>query len=160
MAPKTPPKATPKKNDTSAAEKAVPCPTTADVKLLDSIFKQCPSKNRPSPSVNWRMIAEQLGYSNANTAQTRYGQVLRKYHWFQKDESDSPKKSVPERPTAKRALSPVSDDEEDVKKTPKKRNARRSVKKESPKVKSEFGGGGGIQDSTSDGGEWPSELIA
>ncbi|KAL7627650.1 hypothetical protein AAE478_001843 [Parahypoxylon ruwenzoriense] len=147
----------PKKNDPAAAaggasEYGGLALTAGDVKMIDAVLKNCGPGAKPSPAqVNWEKIAQDLEFKNIKVAQTRFGQVCKKYHWFgdqggqnQQQQpvtpSSSPRKPAARRSAAKRAMSPVSDEDVDLDvegATPTKKRKVRGAAAKSPKVKTE-----------------------
>ncbi|KAK1987828.1 hypothetical protein LZ30DRAFT_579324 [Colletotrichum cereale] len=58
------------------SEKAAPTPSPSDVKFMVQVFQHMTEK----PVIDWQSFATAAGFKNASVAQTRWGQIKRKFN--------------------------------------------------------------------------------
>ncbi|KAK6078083.1 hypothetical protein SCUP234_06457 [Seiridium cupressi] len=110
--------------------------TENDLKLLDSIFKNCSTDSKPKPSISLDEVAQQLGLKSAKVVTDRYRQICNKVGWFVGEPSAAtpgPKKAPASR---KKVAAAEAEADDDITETPiKKRKVTKKATK--PKVKDE-----------------------
>ncbi|KAI2634998.1 hypothetical protein GGS26DRAFT_534916 [Hypomontagnella submonticulosa] len=123
----------PKKSDAASGENAIPTLTGGDVKMIDTILKNCSPLAKPTP-MDWDIVAKQLDLKNVHSAKERFRQICKKYNWFQQTADSATLTSTPSTPAKganshvksvrRHPMSPRSGDEADAKGTPAKKRKR------------------------------------
>ncbi|OHE99233.1 hypothetical protein CORC01_05514 [Colletotrichum orchidophilum] len=81
------------------ADQTTPEVTLSDASFMVQIFKHMTEK----PVIDWESFAEAAGFKNASVAQTRYGQIKRKF-----TQPGDPAYSTPKKTTQASASTPTS----------------------------------------------------
>ncbi|KAK9426769.1 putative Myb-like domain-containing protein [Seiridium unicorne] len=136
-----------KKTEDGAGTAAVTGPqsvglTENDLKLLDSIFKNCSTDTKPKPSISLDEVAQQLGLKSAKVVTDRYRQICNKVGWFVGEPTAAtpgPKKAPASRKKVAAAEAEVDDDttETPTKKRKVTKKATKPKADKDPKVKDE-----------------------
>ncbi|KAK2032278.1 hypothetical protein LX32DRAFT_690984 [Colletotrichum zoysiae] len=99
------------------SETTAPTPSQSDINFMIHIFQHMTEK----PVIDWNSFAEAAGFKNATVAQTRWGQIKRKFNV-------SGGQTTPKKATPKKSVSKVT-----------KATGRVGAKSNKGKVKSEEG---------------------
>ncbi|KAI0384301.1 hypothetical protein F5Y04DRAFT_226647 [Hypomontagnella monticulosa] len=137
----------PKKADAAPGENATPTLTGGDVKMIDTILKNCGPSAKPAPT-DWDHVAKLLDLKNTHVAKERFRQICKKYDWFQPKAGSATAGSTPSTPVKgaansrvrsarKHPMSPRSGDEADAKGTPVKKRSRSIKAEKVPEIKIE-----------------------
>ncbi|KAK2066049.1 hypothetical protein LY76DRAFT_599782 [Colletotrichum caudatum] len=77
------------------SQTTAPTPSQSDINFMIQIFQHMTEK----PVIDWNSFAEAAGFKNASVAQTRWGQIKRKFNVS--GVQTTPKKATPKKSAAK-----------------------------------------------------------
>ncbi|KAI0161018.1 hypothetical protein GGR52DRAFT_156104 [Hypoxylon sp. FL1284] len=71
----------PKKAAANSADNASDTPNSTDFRILDAVLKACTLADKPK-SIDFDLIAKQIGLKNSASAKERWRQICKKYKWY------------------------------------------------------------------------------